>query len=328
MISLLDAQWLLRRNFYAIKSHAYPSYNQLISSFLSSVCNICEECGGFDVFLVWDKGPYMKESYLTLKTTRYYARESDVVEIPPDVSEEERKKLEETNKWILEQAAMESEFRHAKNFLLKMSRGFGLPSVFYSGYEADDLAYIIANELGIKTDIKFLTKDSDWINLMGPTTEFVRLTKNKEYYSYKNTEVGKVPLLIKGILASLIEGNHNDIEVLNLGVSLKEALNIYENSGWNEGDWMFATNHDKDSVHKFIERAKALDPRTFLTDEIKSSLLTQLQVQTPIIDGNSLSDLCKKTGIRCNFWKILNLNSRRRKTLNLFEETVIKFPEI
>lgn len=325
----MDGQWILRRNFCAIRSSRYPDYKSLIASFYSSVVNECSNCNAYNAFIIWDKGPYLKEQILTLKTSRYYANESDQQEIPEGVTEEERKAIEDKNKWIREQAQMESEFRHAKAHLIKFSREMGIPSVCYQGFEADDLAYIIANELGVKDDVKFLTKDSDWYYLMGPTTEFHRLTKNREYH--KGAEVLKdrhTPLHIEGIFRTLIQGNHNDVETIDLGISVESALELYYNFQFDETKWTESVSKPPELVKKFLGRAKALDPRTFLTDEVKKSLLDQLQINVTDKTKGSMYKFCKDCGMFVNINKVYEFYSRRPKYLNLFESPIIKFPEI
>jgi hypothetical protein len=158
--ALIDAQYILTRNYFAIRGSAYnelseSAYLDLCSSFLRSIINLECEVQAKKVILLWDTYPYYKNDILygEFKSDRQYTTEDDVQEEGIDDEERERRRIDASN---LQQ-------RSRAKIILKDLAGIALPSMYKRGFEADDLAYIIAREIKSRGETGVLiSRDSDW----------------------------------------------------------------------------------------------------------------------------------------------------------------------
>lgn len=173
--ALVDAQYILTRNYFAIRGSAYNELSEsahlgLCSSFLSSIIKIQNYLQASKIILLWDTYPYCKHDILygDYKSDRDYTTEEDVQEEGITDEERERRRIDANN------LAQRSE---AKKILKNLSE-IALPSMFKKGFEADDLAYVVAREIRDRGESGVLvSSDTDWA---------FWINENFTWYSIKN----------------------------------------------------------------------------------------------------------------------------------------------
>lgn len=166
---IIDAQWLLARNYYAIRgseSNRLPDngYSIIASSVIRSIMKLTETFQFRKAILLFDTYPYHKHTILSgdYKSSRSYTTD-EMVEECEDPEEKARLEIDAHN---LNQ-------RGQAKWLIKELGPYGLPSFYKKGYEADDLAYIVANKIqdlgksGILVSI-----DNDWNYWINPSVDW------------------------------------------------------------------------------------------------------------------------------------------------------------
>lgn len=158
---LIDCQWLLARNYFAIRGPEHnplPEYADrwIVSSVIQSLAKIVRELEEpiDKLTLLWDTYPYHKHSILEgdYKSGRDYTTDEDV-------EEEEDPEA----KALLEIKANNLKIRGRAKWALKELGDIGIPSMYKRGYEADDLAYMVSREMLNREDNALLISiDSDW----------------------------------------------------------------------------------------------------------------------------------------------------------------------
>lgn len=164
---IVDAQWLLTRNYFAIKSNydrMPDNASKLIStSVLRSIIKLTEVLRFKKVILLWDSYPYHKHTLLQdYKGSRSFTTWDDV-EAEEDPEVKARLEIDAHN---LQQRS------NAKIFLRDLS-SMGLPSFYKKGYEADDLAYIFSNRVLEEGKTAVLVSiDTDWNYWINPNVDW------------------------------------------------------------------------------------------------------------------------------------------------------------
>lgn len=322
ILGLFDGMWLLRRNYTAvISSGDKPEYKRLISTFFSSVAKLANEFNITNPIIGFDAWPYKKSEYITLKTSRYYPKESDRKEITPEMSEEEVKAAQEANKALEINLANEREFQHAKAFIKKYAHELGIPVACITGFEYDDLCYLIANKLGIEHEISLVSIDSDIRWMMGPTSNFCRCTKNRVVYKrgIQTLNPDGIPLLYYGIL-SFMRSNHNDIQNINFGkMSHEDACRAFA-----AGQLDFYLG---DQSEKYNILLKALDPNTFYNDEVRDTLISQLEIDPMGYDDVSVLEFNSKHNVHLNSKLVGSMISKRDRSCSLLDKVIVDPPK-
>lgn len=177
-IILFDGSFFLYRN-QAVYRDATPS--KLASSFMQSVVKLVRESNiTFDVgFLAFDKGPYYRTQILKgeYKDSRDKFTQDEIneaKEVADNAFGEDKAKLQARYEY------MRSNFdkmvtRESAMDILSCLGDFGLTTLRYKGYEADDLARIICDLYSDKYSILLLSIDSDWIGNVRPNVDYLRV---------------------------------------------------------------------------------------------------------------------------------------------------------
>jgi len=163
---LIDAQWVLSRNYFAICKGNLPTDDEfpyrLVSSCVSSFMNMTNWMDIGKIILVFDTYPYFKLDILNgdYKSSRYYVTKEEAEAIEDEVERSEA---------LIK--ADNFEKRSIAKKLLKNLSPIGLPSLWRPGYEADDLVYLTAqylNKKGYSTIL--ISVDSDWRYWLSPNS--------------------------------------------------------------------------------------------------------------------------------------------------------------
>jgi hypothetical protein len=253
-IMVIDAQWLLTRNYHAIK-HSYEgeldenAYKVIASSVIQSIVKLIEELPSRKVILVFDTYPYYKSTMLNdeFKDSRIYVTDEDVEE-----ETDPEKKAE------LAIEAFNLKQRGKAKMLLKQLSEYGLPSFFKSGYEADDLVYIIASKIK-ELDLNgvIISIDSDWNYWINENVDWYSpkrgTTTYKDTIDYLQMPEGLSLFEYKRLYDSFY-GSHNDYRQ-----TVKDEL--YEYS-FNDFYKMFIESKDRNELfsdyEKFLAQYDAL----------------------------------------------------------------------
>jgi len=236
---LIDADFILYRNSAMVfRGNGEVRSGPLTKSFILSVWKIQKQHMADKVILCWDKKPYHKEGEIEeYKGDRVYASDDDVkalnekaeLELDPIKKKEIEDEAWRTNRSIESYKAR----GETKYSLINSGSGFGMQSVIKKGYEADDLAYLIAHHVHtsetIYDSVILASIDGDWIGFVNPITEYHRTNKAKDVHLYED-EVKKIPeqyrtkvtLAEWHLIHQLYYGNHNGINID------KELKNTYD----------------------------------------------------------------------------------------------------
>lgn len=296
------------------------NYKKLISTFFSSIAKLSDQFSITNPILGFDSWPYKKSEYISLKTSRYYPKESDRKEITPEMSEEEVKAAQEANSILDANLANEREFHHAKAFIKKYAHELGIPVACVPGMEFDDIAYLISNKLGIEHEISLVSIDSDIRWMMGPNCNFCRCTKNPVIYKrgVQTMNPDGIPLLYYGIL-SFMRQNHNDIMNIDFGkMSHEDACKAF---AADQLDFYLG-----DQSEKYRILLKALDPNTFFNDEVKNTLISQLEIDPLGYDGVSVLEFNSKHAVHLNYKLVGSMLEKRVRSYSLLDKVIINPP--
>lgn len=187
-IVLFDASYFLYRNQSV--GRGLLTSHKLAGSFIQSVVKLIRESHvTFDVgFLAFDKAPYHRTNILKgkYKDTRDKFTEDDVRSIDIEISNsvgEQRDKLLKTKDHMVD-CIHQYHVRLGAIDILKNLSDFGLTTLSYKGYEADDIARIIVDLYGDKYSILLVSIDSDWIGMVGDNVDYLRVRHKgiKDFY--------------------------------------------------------------------------------------------------------------------------------------------------
>lgn len=226
----VDGSYYLKKsNFIAwnnwLKSDKKDSYTvgDVSRMMIYSINKVMKEMNGVDkVFILWDawaadiKGYYtthiLKGNY---KDSRVYVTEEDAQK--EDLTNEERQK-------ILDEAYRNEMQRKSKAFIIDNLGNYGIPSIRYFGYEADNLIWIYSSMLAQPGSKKsaFASSDADWgYASTNPYSDFykvgIRGAESKLIvYEDMIKEIpeeltGKISLYDWKAYYDSIEGSHNDM---------------------------------------------------------------------------------------------------------------------
>lgn len=211
MIYLVDAQYLVRRNFSAMThNNQIITSDSLVRSVKSSFRKITSNIND-TVWLLYDKQPYFKsESLPEYKGDREY------------VSEEGLQKLIDSGANECEIIKYRLDLHNNKEFInakYKLIRDDNR-SIIIRGYEADDLARMMSEYYNKNNEKCILyTIDSDWLYFCSDNTIMMTpkgIIKDKEYENIlKNYSDYNVPISKIGVLYELFSTSHNNVPCYN-----------------------------------------------------------------------------------------------------------------
>lgn len=238
--ALVDAQYILTRNFHKVKGLRSFSKEMLASVIFNSICVALRNTGHAEkVVLVWDKHPYHKFEILDeYKGDRYYASLDDIDENTPENEAEE-----------IRESVRLDEIKMDCKYLMMTSFGeIGLPSISKAGFEADDHIYAFSRQYMEAKKCLLITSDSDWKGFVTPSIDLYHVTREEVYdYDYVLSEMpptlrDKMSYYEYDSIIGSLDGTHNNLtKVLN---------SDYDKMSWEE------------LIPKFLE-----DHTPFVTDE-------------------------------------------------------------
>lgn len=245
---VIDAQYFLTRNYFAIRgsgSNKLPdtSYATIASSVIRSIIKVFEEVPSKKVILLWDTYPYYKHTLLEdYKGTRSYTTDEDVeAEEDPEIKAQ------------LEIDAHNLKQRGLAKRLLKELNSFGLPSFFKSGYEADDLAYVVSNKIKELSKTGCLVSiDSDWTYWINESVDVLNpkkmeITTHKDMVDYLELEHPLSLFEYKQLYDSFY-GSHNDY--------IQTVTDDNWSYSFNEFYQLYLDTKDKSTLFKDYDRFK------------------------------------------------------------------------
>lgn len=203
-IIAFDAQYFLFRNFAALKSrtamdwvanlsegegntsigHLIKRYefdrDDLVKQFFWTIAKLVRDHFSCNkIILLWDTGPYHKTILLDdYKGDRVH--HSDELLDDWDIDSDPVGYLQEK-----EEVRIEHVKHQAISWIVDNLGSIGLPSVKYSGYEADDLAYILGQVYSSDQKNAICSVDSDWMYWITENTDFINFNK-KEVWTYQD----------------------------------------------------------------------------------------------------------------------------------------------
>lgn len=257
--AIFDAQYLLTRNFCAMKSNGeVPKVENLARSFFWTLAKyLRENFQAQKVICLWDKWPYHSAEMLKgeYKDSRVYYTEDDLEGLDPEKDKEEYQRIK------FESDCNEAK-QHAKYWIIKEFSKIGIVSILKSGYEADDLAYLISKHLKDDEKSVIISRDSDWKYRVSPNLDYAHdkggITTYQEMYDSMPKELRDYGLSLyqyKSLIDSLF-GSHNDMR-RTVKEDIKDCPETYLRA-LDLDETLFATTED-------FERFK-LQTRSFDVD--------------------------------------------------------------
>lgn len=188
-IILFDGSYFLFRNQVIFRGSA--TANKLAGSLIQTVVKIVRDANiTFDVgFLAFDKKPYHRTQILhgKYKDTRDEFTEEDLTKVRNliDQSDGDEKVNLENRLHHMEECIKQLNIRHDAIDILSNFGSYGLTTLSYAGYEADDIARIIKELYGDRYSILIVSIDSDWIGLVDENVDYLRVRHKgvKDFYN-------------------------------------------------------------------------------------------------------------------------------------------------
>jgi hypothetical protein len=174
----------------------YLSAPKLAGSFIQSVVKLVRDTGiTFDVgFLAFDKKPYHRTELLGGK---YKDSREDFSEIDVEAQRDKLKtlsgdELAQGKAWLdhMIESRKQLGIRLDAIEILRNLDKFGLTTLSYAGYEADDIARIITSIYSDKYSILLCSIDSDWVGLVGENVDYLRCRhyNKKDFYNAESVK--------------------------------------------------------------------------------------------------------------------------------------------
>lgn len=236
-IILFDASYFLFRN--QVVGGGYMNGSRLAGSFIQTATKIVRESDiNFDVgFLAFDKKPYHRTNILKgkYKDSRDEFTEEDCIEMRDRISKsvgEERSKLENMLNHM-EHTIKDLKVRIQAIEILRNLSEYGLTTLSYPGYEADDIARIIVDLYSDKYSILLISIDSDWIGMVNKNVDYLRI-RHKGVIDFYNVDS--------------IKGYHDYVTMRDEGLEemgLAWYLEILESMGVGHNDMRRCWNPDR-----------------------------------------------------------------------------------
>jgi len=242
---IIDANYILFRNMNQLASYAYPEpilKEDLLRLTLQSFMKLKREYNFRYPLLLWDSSPYHKITAIeNYKADRYIPTDEEYQDLESkketeDLSPEELAEIEEQQVAIRTNQANFEIASTIKYEFISDYDNTGFNSVIKKGYEADDLAWLIASYLNEElpdTRSILLTADKDWVNFKLPNIDFIStFTKHsypkldemwendKEKLNTMNMSLYNKPCEITryeyGILCEISGESHNNVAIFDV----------------------------------------------------------------------------------------------------------------
>lgn len=261
----IDGNIILRRNLSMFKSlieEGKVGAEYLMGSILCSILKIARESLNCErYFILWDKKPYYKTLILQ-----------------EGVGKSEYK----TNRPTESDKVAEC-MGKAKYLILCNAGKFGLTSVQYKGWEADDMAYLASCQvIGRPKKSVLISYDSDWESWMGPNTDYYNLwhdyVKTFDQMKISRPPINGYSVFQSKAIRDAMRGSHNNLKKTlkseYSSVSTLEVLGAIE-----KGDY----HHFKD-YQLFQTQLRTFDFTEYPEYDVVSKFLTSAYKQGSVAD--------------------------------------------
>lgn len=277
----IDGSIVLSRNFYAMKpllSREDVGPEKLVASVLQSIFKIAREklnCERY--FILWDKKPYFKTSYLIQDTGK------------SEYKTDRRKESEYLVK----------KMGNAKYLLLCEAGNIGLTSIQFKGWEADDLAYLASCQcIGRDKKSVLISFDSDWESWLGPNTDYYNLRRD-EVTTFDQAMRWHKPIQGYSVFQSKafrdsMRGSHNNLKQ-TLKSEYKSVPSIDIIKAFERGDYHYFSD-----VELFKAQLRTFDITSYPDYENVSQYLKSAERDGTLLDLDGFRIVRERMHVRPN----------------------------
>jgi 5'-3' exonuclease len=246
--------------------------------------------------IVLDKSPYHKVKELSdYKSNRHYYSEADLDGL---TYEDNPRQWVETN----EEIRSENIKLQAKEWMKNNFNELGMPVIWHQGYEGDDLAYLLSQQLELDGEKSAICSiDGDWSYLINPNIDHIKMymRKSPEIITYEDMQdrlrldapEGMSLYRYKSLLDSLY-GSHN---------FLKYVANKNEVDYFGDNKTIFTSIENNETkyiedVDLFQRQLRSFDVERYPEiNEVKAKLKTINDTLAPL-DVEQYRMFCQVTG--------------------------------
>jgi hypothetical protein len=288
--------------YYKIKS--VVNANLLAKSVIQSIMKFKRDFDFMYPILCWDKSPYYKsEAIKEYKQDRYKPTESEIDQLNaqlsnPELTEHDRQVILNQIKEIELDISNFQAMQKAKYYIIFNLNNCGWKSVIKSGFEADDLAHLLAkryNENPINDQESILLAiDKDWLHFQNDKVKFISAKYPDKDYSYitdpakEAFEKYGIPNYDYGILSEIYGGSHNNVTGLGESIDWEEYLRRY----WVEHDESMPNYADIDAYYNAMQ----IDKHESEVDKMLNFVLNE----NFIVDSGKMAAFCTANLINLN----------------------------
>lgn len=245
---IIDAQYILRRNWSIQKSHGKVNQFLLMKSFIQSVFKLKRDFGFDRALLCFDSAPYyaMLENP-DYKADREYVTQESLEDMESNLifmtDESEIAELKNRIEEYKVKIDNEKAFQYVKYEMVGNGTKLGFRTLIKKHWEADNIAFACAEkcrELGYSAIL--ITTDHDWCNFRSKYVTY-STPKNENRNDYTKDLIFqsrklRIPLYELGILREIYGDSHNNAKGFDFSdkVSFDEfALKLYNEDTTLEG---------------------------------------------------------------------------------------------
>lgn len=301
---IIDAQYILRRNWSIQKSHGKVNQFLLMKSFIQSIFKLKRDFGFDRALLCFDSAPYyaMLENP-DYKADREYVSQESLEDLESKlmfaIDEDEIKELKKQIEEYKIKVENEKAFQYVKYEMVGSGTKLGFRTLIKKHWEADNIAFACAEkcrELGYSAIL--ITTDHDWCNFRSKYVTY-STPKNDSRFEYTKGLVVQsrnlnIPLYELGILREIYGDSHNNAKGFDFSdkVSFDEfALKLFNEDTTLEGYSKARNYYEAMNIRSHMEEIQPLLEFTMLSGmELKSSdwfeFLTKNKFMLPIGNYN------------------------------------------
>lgn len=329
-IILFDGSYILYRN-QSVKGNCNPY--QLAGSFIQTIVKqVRDSSFTFDVgFIAFDKSPYhrfnilhekYKDSREKFTWDEVYQAKVELSQLDPESDEAKTQKAKIDH---MTDSLSRLKNRNEAIEVIKNLDNYGLHTLRYVGWEADDIARLIVDIYSKDYSILLISIDSDWIGMVNENTDFKRIRHKGlvDFYDLSTlkrsgpyidmVEYGLDDVGIKTYL-QIIESigiSHNDMrKCVKDGELFTE---IFPNLGLSETD-----RSDKFDYDVFLTQLSSFDYKLFPDyPKVLDSIINKTYTKDSLGTFNNIFIYNKPTGINSWYYKKLYDRIRNYSLLQL-----------
>lgn len=209
------------------------------------------------------------------------------------------------------------EYRRQRGDLIGILKSFGIPSLLISGWEGDDLMYLLSS---VTKDAIVLSDDKDMLQLVSPTCK-VRRAMRDELIDYESGEYYHYPRFI--IRKSIVGDGSDNIPQVAKGVGETSADKIAEAIGhYAHDEWQSRLVEIKDTLGTRLSKSAEKVLENWSQFEINYQLMDLHLVSPPDGFEQMIKDLVTITAGRSNVMTAYTMLSQYEVT-TIFPDQII-----